>query len=53
MSPGFFHEIDAVVPVVSGFSRTVIASVKQSDRIFRCRRTQVHVTLRRREIRVP
>ena len=30
-----------------------LSSVEQPDRVFRCRRTQVHVTLRRRQVRVP
>jgi len=29
-----------------------ISSVEQSDRVFRCRGTQVHVALRRRQVRV-
>ncbi len=29
-----------------------LASVEQADRVFRCRPTQVHVALRRREVRV-
>jgi hypothetical protein len=43
-----------IASVVSGFSRTVIrlASVAQPDRVFRPRRTQVHVTFRRGQVRV-